>query len=436
MLLIYVPYKTNRIEYTWNFIFNEATKVPYVLTTSVEEFSAYNGSKFEYSNKKTQNGLWLWASNLLFENNITSEYKEKNCKDWGYVLFPTDNTDSLIPFDIPSAVFWLICRCEEYISENTPFDLHKRYDYRNSWLYSRNLLDKPIVNIWIIEFVNKIRTYFPALIVELPKYKFISTIDVDNMYACKGKSILQNLVGGVKSFFHQRINLAWNRITYFFTNKDLYDTYDEILIIHNNYRIKPVFFILTSKHTLYDRNLLPQNPYFKKTINILSENADFGIHFSYYSYEQNSYEWELNTLENLSKTKIIKNRFHYLRFRIPQYYQKIYECGILEDYSMLYAQIDGFRAGTCTPYYFFNLKSDEVTSLKIFSSPFMDKHLTKKWYNEKAYNIDKIFNYIQNIKKFGGTFVLLWHNETLFEKENFKNTNLDIYKTIIEYAIR
>ncbi len=430
MLLIYVPYKTQRIEYIWDFIFNEATKVNYNLTTSEEEFNKYDGPKLEYSNRKTQNTIWLWASDLLTKNILTNNFQEKKIEDWGYVLFPAENALSFIPFDLPSAVFWIISRYEEYISNN--LDEHSRYDYRYSWLYRRSLINKPIVNIWIHEFIKKIKSYFPNLKVEFPEYNFISTIDVDNMYACFGKPFFLNFVGGIKSLLYGRFNLAFNRFTYYFKKTDLYDNYAEILKINNYYGVKPIFFILTSKRTKYDRNLLPENTFFKKTIDFLRNNSEIGIHFSYYSFEKQLYNWELKTLENITKAKIFKNRFHYLKYRLPNDYEKLIDYGILEDYSMMYAQKEGFRAGTCTPFYFFNLKTNQKTNLKIYSSPFMDRHLIK---NKKLLN-NEIFNYIQDIKKFNGTFVLLWHNETLLEKTYYNSNLKDLYKMIIEYAVK
>jgi hypothetical protein len=48
------------------------------------------------------------------------------------------------------------------------------------------------------------------------------------------------------------------------------------------------------------------------------------------------------------------------------------EAGITEEYSMAFPEAPGFRAGTCKPFYFYDLKNEKVTDLKIFPVTCMD----------------------------------------------------------------
>ncbi len=424
MILIYIPNKTRRIEYTWNFIFKQATFIEYRITSFSDEYKQYLGPKFEYSSQKQFNGTWLWASGLLNEETIQHHHTESFHDEWGKILFPSEHKHSLLPFDLPSAVFWLITRYEEYILETT--DKHSRFIPQQSWLYKNNLLNTPIVNVWINRFVDILKKSFADLAVQYPRYNFVSTIDIDNLFACKGKPFFKNIFNLHKALLFNRSELALNGLRYYISKKpDPFDSYDFIIQTNKLFQVKPVFFILTSTKTKYDRNLAPHHPLFIKTVQTLSQNADIGIHLSYYSYEKHSVASEKNQLEKIIGSKIVKNRFHFLRFKIPYSYKSLIEIGILEDYSMLYSQCTGFRSGTCTPFYFFDLQNNFVSPLKIYTVPFMDKHLPK---TEEAVN--QAHSFIDVIKKYHGTFVLLWHNETLPMTGTLRSN----YQKIIEKA--
>ena len=436
MLLIYVKYKTSRLEYTWDFIFKIVYKVNYKLTDSIDEIKTYEGPKFAYASEKIENILWIWSSNLLFEESIENKITESNDNIWGYVLFPSVKKESLLPFDLPSAVFWLITRYEEYLANYKNLDEHKRYKYTCSWLFKNDLLNKPIVNIWLERFIKILKNYFPNLEIKSnANYNLISTIDIDNFFACKGKPIYKSVLNTFRFFLNGRIKISEKCIKFLFTHKDdPFDTYDEIIKINRDYGLKPLFFILTSEKTKYDRNLNPESTLFIEKTKSLLKNSIVGIHFSYYSHNKKSFTFEKKLLEKIITCNIFSNRFHYLRFNLPDSYQQIYDIGIREDYSMYYPDINSFRSGTCTPYYFFNLKTNRKTDLKIYPYNFMDKHLLHKIGSYESI-LNEIEKNIYAIKRFNGTFVLAWHNENFYNIKAGLNLK-DWYKKILEIALK
>jgi hypothetical protein len=80
---------------------------------------------------------------------------------------------------------------------------------------------------------------------------------------------------------------------------------------------------------------------------------------------------------------------------------------------MGFASLAGFRAGTCTPYPFFDLSRNQCTELIIH--PFQVMDVTLKNYlhlnPEKAGKL--VEGLMLEVKKVNGTFVSLWHNESL-----------------------
>ena len=60
---------------------------------------------------------------------------------------------------------------------------------------------------------------------------------------------------------------------------------------------------------------------------------------------------------------------------MPSSYNHLLAAGITHDYSMGFADRVGFRAGTCTPFYFYDLDFEIQTPLKVFPFALMDTTL-------------------------------------------------------------
>lgn len=127
------------------------------------------------------------------------------------------------------------------------------------------------------------------------------------------------------------------------------------------------------------------------------------------------FEKEKDRLEDIIDRPVTQSRQHYLKLRFPKTYQNLLKLGIANDYTMGFASLAGFRAGTCTPFPFFDLSKNQCTELMIF--PFQVMDVTLKNYMhlnpEKASQL--IEELMLEVKKVDGTFISLWHNESLKE---------------------
>jgi hypothetical protein len=126
-------------------------------------------------------------------------------------------------------------------------------------------------------------------------------------------------------------------------------------------------------------------------------------------------EEEIQRLEFITGLKITSNRFNYLRFTMPASFVSLGRIGITDDYSMGYATRSGFRAGTCSPFYFFNLLKNERTNLKLHPFAFMDTTLAR--YNKLGTkdSLEKILLMMKWVKEVEGPFVGIWHNNSFID---------------------
>jgi len=170
-------------------------------------------------------------------------------------------------------------------------------------------------------------------------------------------------------------------------------------------------------------------------IQSISDYAETGIHPSYGSNKDpKKLKTELSILSRILKREVHSSRQHFLVLKLPETYRRLVELDIYDDYTMgLNLQL-GFRASICTPYYFYDLDNEQVTSLKIH--PFAVMDATMKYYMkirpEEA--MDHILPVIREVRAVNGDFISLWHNESLSENKIWSGWR-DVYKQMVEAAV-
>ncbi len=431
-ILIYSKLTTSRLEYIFSFFFKELFGIDYELVTDYDYFKQSELYKFIYSREDlSDKNFCLKAHSLLFESEIRKvsiDYFESS----GYPAFFKSSDDSFFPFDVFAASFFLISRYEEYLDFKA--DKFGRFPANESIAFKYNFLEKPIVDTWHIMLKNRLLELFPTLQFKSRKFNFLSTIDIDNAYAHLHKGIVRTSLSVLQTGLKTPQKLIGKTKVLLGLEKDPYDNYDFLNEIHKKYGIETIYFILFSKYGKYDKNPPVKNKRFKELIKKIAKNNKVGLHPSFQSnYKKEALILEKTELEKLIEKIIDQSRQHFLMLKLPDTYETLIKLGITKDYSMGYSSHPGFRAGTCTPFYFFNLKTDEQTSLRITPFAVMDVCFKDYLQCSPSEALKKIKKIITSIKKVNGLFVSLWHNESL-ESRNQHFTWRHVYEGMLNEA--
>jgi hypothetical protein len=146
------------------------------------------------------------------------------------------------------------------------------------------------------------------------------------------------------------------------------------------------------------------------------------------------FDSEKERLENIIGRPVAKSRQHFLKLKFPQTYQTAIKAGITDDYTMGFASLAGFRAGTCTPFPFFDLGKNAQTNLTIHPFQIMDVTL-KDYLNlqpEEAWLLTS--KLMDEVKKVNGTFAYLFHNESLHDLDQWQGWR-GVFEQILEKGI-
>jgi len=405
MITIFAEKKTARLDYILQFIFKQVIGSAYQLIHDVEAFNTNKNFKLNYSSLPLDADLTIEPHPLLFETKVEAVSIE--IVHWRQLPIFFSQSDAIIPFDIFAAAFYLITRYEEYL----PFeaDQYHRFPHQFSLAFRHHFLKIPLVDLWIMELEKEIKAK-SSQIVFLPKpYQFIPTYDIDIAYSYLGKGFVRNFGGFWKDILHRKPKKALERLQVLLgLKKDPFDSFAFLDEMHRKYELSPIYFLLLGKVSALDRNIEPSHPYMQALINTLQVRYAIGIHPSYNSHKG------MEILESeMNQIKTNKSRQHYIRFQLPLTFRNLIKLGITEDYSMGYGSINGFRASTSYPFFWFDVEKNECSPLLLYPFCFMECNSKFEQHDTAKQALDEMKDFERTIKQVRGTFVTIWHNFSL-----------------------
>lgn len=365
-----------------------------------------------YSGKHITNAFQLTPEGLLFEDKLRPQFTPDISKVSDLpVIF--GNKSSLLGFDVFAAVFYLLSRYEEYFNQ-VQRDKFGRYMPQNSILYKMEVLEKPIIEHWLLYFAKHVKKQ-TGITFKRREFSSCITFDIDNMYAFKNRGLVRKIGAAINDTCKKDwSNLKARLKTFLKLQADPFDNYHYMHQRVKQAKADAIYFILLSNLSDFDSKYSPRHKKLHKIIQQIATNYQVGTHASYYSNTAaEAYGNEKNILENLLKRKVTANRQHYLILYLPTSYQKLIQHQVTSDYSLMYAQLPGFRAGTSIPFYFYDLVHEKQTTLRVHPTAVMDVTLNQYMGMGLTEAIDKNKQIIEAVKEVSGNYICLWHNESL-----------------------
>ena len=139
----------------------------------------------------------------------------------------------------------------------------------------------------------------------------------------------------------------------------------------------------------------------------------------------------IHLLAKISDQEIIRSRQHFLKIQFPYTYRNLMHLGIKEEYSLGYADQIGFRASIANPFRFFDLESNKLTDLSVYPFQVMDATFRYNLKSKQQETIELNKQIVSEVAKVNGTFISIWHNESLSNKGSWKKWR-DVYEKLLE----
>lgn len=402
VIVIYTPKVTNRIKYTFEFVFHQYFGIDYELTENTDVSILPEHFYISYGKEINAAFFTIYQDNLLLEDTIQFQNISVSREADLPVFFQTtENFD--IRFDIFSCIFYLLSRYEEYLPHEK--DIHGRYKSSNSILARKEFNFSPIVELWLLFFKQKLVAIQPNLSFKKQEFTYIATFDIDNAFRYLGRNLLKHPPNIFKAeYWKVRLNIQ----------ADPYAILDKILNETQKYDFHTIFFFLLNDDGNENSKVSPESIELRKVIHYICTQAEIGLHPSYHSLEKNLVQAEYHKLYQLSNRKTYHSRQHFLRISFPELLKNFKETNFLKtDYSLMYPDIIGFRAGISKAFTVYDLSNEEMSSITMQPSCWMDASF--EYYRTE--NEDEIFeNFLtifNQLKEINGTLVTIFHNDLL-----------------------
>jgi hypothetical protein len=429
-ITIYCDHFSDRLRYACHILFEVVLKVPYSLASnSSDNNRSENLPCILYSAYKSEtstDAFQIVPKELLFNTGIETMEVPIVWRDNIPLLFAdTDNEYNALGFDIFAAVFYMVTRYEEYL----PFlpDKFGRFPEALSLSGRHDFTHLPVVHYWGMFLWERLQNKWPDLRKPDPIPSAIFTYDIDVAYAYKGRTPGRHALSLAKDVFSFDFqNLKSKFKTRWGNHEDPSDTYHEI----SSHAIPRIFFfLLAGNKSRFDRNLAPSSQELHYLIKkIYKKEGVPGIHPSFYSSEKPKLiHDEKKTLESIINHSVTKSRQHFLKFKTPDTFRALIHAGIEEDYSMQYPEMPGFRAGICLPYHWFDVERNEVTPLMIYPGCIMETTFRDDLFIPAPLTTDWYQRTWESVKKVGGCFISIWHNDSLQTNIDKNNSLAFIY---------
>ncbi len=326
--------------------------------------------------------------------------------------------------DYIATIFYMVNCLQEYDAKNEDLGKYNRFKFEASFQAKFGIIRENRVSELIENFVENVPILRGAFSHKTTRpSRIFLTHDIDSLYS----SFFQDGLWAIKK---GRIDVLIQLIFNELLRKTAYFNIDKMLKIHSEYDMKSTFFWIATKGRSTDgiknADYSLTNKKVQKTLSDIQNNQfDIGLHKSSLDL---SFETEF---ERLPQAHIKANRYHFLRFQLPNAWQTMSDAGVKLDASLGFADQYGFRNSYGLPFRPYDFRTGTTMPLIVTPLNIMDGTLSGYMGIAEAEISRHILDFFEKNKE-NSVLGVLWHNTEFSEFKYLPY--LKIYKEILTFV--
>lgn len=270
--------------------------------------------------------------------------------------------------DVLGTVFFMLTRYEEVACRDR--DSHGRFPARSSLAYRAGFLDRPVVDGVVDLLWSALVSCWPRVRRAPRNYRVHLTHDVDHPFATVGVSTPRVVRQAAGDLVRRRDpRLAARRLasraaaTHGRFGLDPYNTFGFLMDVAERHGLRSAFYLMSSEAVgEFGPAYRLEDPAIRRLLTtIAARGQELGLHGGYASWTDaprlhREFERLLQVTDDLGiHQERWGGRQHYLRWENPATWRSWDEVGLDYDASVGFAELPGFRSGTCREHRVFDL---------------------------------------------------------------------------------
>lgn len=326
------------------------------------------------------------------------------------VSYPMGGND----FDLFAAAFHLLSRVEELGGHAR--DAHGRLPSAAHFTVRHGMSHLPVVDMWALHLHAALKKRYPGLPDPDRRYRHVLSVDVDNGMMVLGRPLWRQCGAFLRDVLRGHWNDAGMRMAVGAGfRRDPFDRYAWLSSLAERPEVERVLvFVLVKGGGSHDHAVDPGYPAYASALKAMSTKVQVGIHPSYdTSATEGLMAREIARLRELKGADIAASRQHFLRWKLPHTLREAVRNGIMEDHSLGFSDRCGFRAGTCTPFKWYDMEREQETSIELWPFACMDSALHDRMGSDPGGALHQMKAMSDAVRSVQGTFVSVWHDRFL-----------------------
>ncbi len=332
--------------------------------------------------------------------------------------------------DITGSAFFMLSRYEERTVDER--DAHARFPATASLAWSEQFLDRPIIDEYVELLWWSLQRLWPDLKRRPRNFQVRLSHDVDRPFQFVRAGLVSVFSSTVMQAVRKRKpRAAFEGLANYWavvrgkTERDGFNTFPWIMDLSEKHGLTSAFYFIDGRRDdKTDPRYELREPEIQELIRRIGQRGhEVGFHPSYDTFRSpEKTKSEFEHLKDVCQRLGVEQeqwggRQHYLRWENPVTWQNWESAGLDYDSTLGFADVAGFRCGTCFEYPVFNLETRAKLNLRERPLIAMDVSLLK--YSGLAWEdiAETVHDLCDKCRRIQGMFTLLWHNSTLATAE-------------------
>lgn len=346
-----------------------------------------------------------------------------------------NNSITTIGFDLFGSAFFLLTRYEEIALSCR--DHYGRFPAKESVLWKAGAIDRPLVDEYTEIFRRAIKLCWPETKFKERKYRVIPTHDVDVpfdfLFLPAWRAVRRS---AARLILHRSISQAteswrsWRRVR---AGDDLADPHYEALLrmmdLNEKAGLQGRFYFIAGHTAPEDGDYNIEHPRIRRLLRTIHARGHMiGLHPSFGSLgKPDVLNQEFTRLKTVCEEEAISQntwsvRSHYLRWDSRHSFRDADAAGFDFDSTLAFAEVAGFRCGTCHEFSAFDVTSGTPLSLREQPLIAMECSVLQPQY--QGLKFEQAAAYFSKLRTccraVSGQYIFLWHNSRFPTAEDWE----------------